>query len=447
MSRFYNLDQAPFNSRELSKAIVAAIAGQYNGAFFDASDMSTLFQDAAGTTPVTALEQPVGKWLDKSGNGNHATQSVTGYRPVISARKNLLTKTEDFADAAWGKNNSTVSVGNEYPPGSSINSAKIIETSTAGAHYIKGSSPALSSICTVSFYAKSAERSIATVFLEGTAVSVVWFDLEAGVAVKQSSVVISFGLSPAGEGWYYCFVTYSSAATNDVCIGCSTASWVFSYTGVAGYGIYCANPQLEYGPAATRYQKVNTATDYDTAGFPRYLRFDGVDDYLNLPFMNLYANGSATVISAVSMLRQSANACVVSEGNSADNDSLYCMARQLASGGNLDSVIIRDDATTLLDTTGSASALANGVTAIRGSIDTGSNVKLFKNDQQLSSDDYTRSGTVTLNNTTIGAKVGTTVSMFNNMRLYGLIITKTALSDSERRKCEVYLSRKAGVQL
>jgi hypothetical protein len=31
------------------------------------------------------------------------------------------------------------------------------------------------------------------------------------------------------------------------------------------------------------YQRVNTATDYDTVGFPHYLRFDGVDDWLVTP--------------------------------------------------------------------------------------------------------------------------------------------------------------------
>ena len=36
------------------------------GWFYDPSDMSTLFQDAAGTTPVTGVNQPVGLVLDKS---------------------------------------------------------------------------------------------------------------------------------------------------------------------------------------------------------------------------------------------------------------------------------------------------------------------------------------------------------------------------------------------
>jgi len=36
------------------------------GVWYDPSDFSTLFQDSAGTTPVTAVEQPVGLMLDKS---------------------------------------------------------------------------------------------------------------------------------------------------------------------------------------------------------------------------------------------------------------------------------------------------------------------------------------------------------------------------------------------
>lgn len=53
------------------------------GAWYDPSDLSTMFQDAAGTTPVTAAGQPVGLILDKSGNGYHASQSTSTARPLL----------------------------------------------------------------------------------------------------------------------------------------------------------------------------------------------------------------------------------------------------------------------------------------------------------------------------------------------------------------------------
>jgi len=52
------------------------------GFWFDPSDLSTLFQDAAGTIPVAADGDPVGLMLDKSGNGNHAIQTISGRRPI-----------------------------------------------------------------------------------------------------------------------------------------------------------------------------------------------------------------------------------------------------------------------------------------------------------------------------------------------------------------------------
>lgn len=51
-------------------------------AWYDPSDLSTLFQDSAGTTPVTADGDPVGLMQDKSGNGHHLTQATAASRPL-----------------------------------------------------------------------------------------------------------------------------------------------------------------------------------------------------------------------------------------------------------------------------------------------------------------------------------------------------------------------------
>lgn len=52
------------------------------GAWYDPSNPSTLYQDAAMTIPVTARGDPVGCMMDLSGNGNHAIQSVSASRPT-----------------------------------------------------------------------------------------------------------------------------------------------------------------------------------------------------------------------------------------------------------------------------------------------------------------------------------------------------------------------------
>lgn len=85
---------------------LAAIIGLWRngeqGVWYDTSDLSTMFQDASGTTPVYApgqgqVDPPVGRILDKSGRGNHAYQNTTTSRPTLSARYNLLTGTESLS--------------------------------------------------------------------------------------------------------------------------------------------------------------------------------------------------------------------------------------------------------------------------------------------------------------------------------------------------------------
>lgn len=51
-------------------------------AWYDPSDLSTLWQDVAGTVPVTSPGQEVARMDDKSGYNNHATQSALSLRPI-----------------------------------------------------------------------------------------------------------------------------------------------------------------------------------------------------------------------------------------------------------------------------------------------------------------------------------------------------------------------------
>ena len=69
--------------------ITALFANSEEGAFYDPSDLTTMFQDRAGTTLVTADGQTVGKILDKSGRGNHATAPNDSARPLYKTSGGL----------------------------------------------------------------------------------------------------------------------------------------------------------------------------------------------------------------------------------------------------------------------------------------------------------------------------------------------------------------------
>ena len=261
MSRFYNLEQAPFNNRASARSIVAS----NNGLIYNIQDISTLFQDAAGTTPVTAVGQPVGKILDVSGNGNHATQPITASRPTLIYENGL------------------------------------------------------------------------------------------------------YGLS-----------------------------------------------------------------------------FDGIDDYLNLPYMGLYAGGACSIVAAIDSQNQTTNAALISERNLTVATQQYIPSRMVANDG-IDALVINDAATTVKDTIGTTSGLRTKT--VRSIIDNGQNINVYKEGVLSGYDDYTRSGVLTLNTTTIGASVSTTTTNYMNFKLFGLIITKSALNDTQRLQCEKYLGRKVNVPI
>lgn len=81
------------------------------GYWLDSSDFSTMFQDAAGTTPVTDVGQSVRLMLDKSGRGNNFTQGGATNAPTLqqdaSGRYYLLFDGSDD----WMQSASTINPG------------------------------------------------------------------------------------------------------------------------------------------------------------------------------------------------------------------------------------------------------------------------------------------------------------------------------------------------
>jgi len=90
-------------------SIASLFAGGTDGAWYDPSDLTALFQDSAGTTPVTTAGQPVGLMLDKSGNGNHATQAISAKRPIYTEGGGLAWLAFDGVDDAMEIQNAAFS--------------------------------------------------------------------------------------------------------------------------------------------------------------------------------------------------------------------------------------------------------------------------------------------------------------------------------------------------
>lgn len=96
------------------------------GFWYWPQDLSLMWQDSAGAT-AAVLGQPVGKILDKSGNGNHAVQATTSKKPILkrqptSGIRNLLLASGDLlltiaSGGAWNTSSdwSQISVNPLYP--------------------------------------------------------------------------------------------------------------------------------------------------------------------------------------------------------------------------------------------------------------------------------------------------------------------------------------------
>ena len=73
-----------------SSTIISSLyTNNEQGFAYDFNDLSSMFQDTAGTIPVTTVGQSVARVLDKSGRGNHLIQSTLASRPIL--RQNTTT--------------------------------------------------------------------------------------------------------------------------------------------------------------------------------------------------------------------------------------------------------------------------------------------------------------------------------------------------------------------
>ena len=281
------------------------------GAWYDPSDLSTLFQDSAGTVPVTAVEQPVGRILDKSGRGNHATQATTTKRPVLSRRVNLLTKTEQFEDGVWFKGGyggglpPTVIANDASGPASDGFADKVTFSATgAGAqsllYTLAAFSPAVyrGVLCLKAASPGDVGKIIALRHASGAAYLLITLTADYQVISRNETALAAVG------------GTLDIALRPDVGTSSGEVSMHLAYASLT----LATDAHLPY-------QWVNTATDYDAdpAKFPAYLKFDGVDDALATGNIDFTGTDKMTVWAGVTKLSDAATSILLE--SSADTNS------------------------------------------------------------------------------------------------------------------------------
>ncbi len=248
----------------------------------------TLFQDSAGTSPVGAIEQPVGRVIDQSGRGNHAAQSTAPARPKLTARLNLLTASEDLGSGVWTKSNATLGAnGLIYPASQGL---------YRGAYQAAvGASVATNR---VTFRLKSAGfRWVAILGSAGSGASGAFFDLVAGV-VGFVYPGYSATITPAPDGFYDCAVQSPAEISYYAQIALCDENGNQTATPNGTNGVIFQQASMTLGSADLPYQRVNTATDYDWQAGRLALNFDGLDDGIGSTFAagTLPANADVYVV-------------------------------------------------------------------------------------------------------------------------------------------------------
>jgi hypothetical protein len=185
--------------------------------------------------------------------------------------KNLLGYSQNFDNAAWTKNNITVSADVTIAPDGNTTADKLVESTANGSHYIR-QFPSITSSVTYSVYAKAAERSKFQLDLfdstNGTRNAL--FNLTNGTveAIVGTGVVASITLT--NNGWHRCSVTVPSSASGGDCkIALYTTS--NSYIGDGTSGIYIFGAQLSDSASLDPYSYNPVAAPTSTAYYgPRF---------------------------------------------------------------------------------------------------------------------------------------------------------------------------------
>jgi hypothetical protein len=188
---------------------------------------------------------------------------ATAYLPsygVASVRKatttNLVNYSEDFSNAYWVKEGTSIVPNTIISPNGTLNADKLVEDTSTGLHrtYSTIITTVQNNNYTSSVFVKKGGRNIFGIQTSSGAQPYVWFNLDTGAIELQEADIVG-KIEPLTNGWYKCSATWnSSSATNDrVFIQLAKSTSNTSYTGDGTSGIYIWGAQLEQQTQAETY--------------------------------------------------------------------------------------------------------------------------------------------------------------------------------------------------
>jgi hypothetical protein len=239
----------------------------------------TLLLDFANTKQldprVTFTRASTGTYFDQLGVMRTAASGVARFEhnpitfeslglEIEEQRTNLVTYSDDFANAAWTKTEGTITANTVVSPDGTLNGDKFIESTTASSVHVLISAAAtgvLSTTYVASFYIKSAERTRARVVMTFGGSNGVYADADlsagtvgAATALNTATAGVST-ITSVGNGWFRVTVSGSSSASTSITtrVEILDASGNRSYTGNGSSGIFIWGAQLEAGAFPTSY--------------------------------------------------------------------------------------------------------------------------------------------------------------------------------------------------
>ena len=288
---------SPFGQRRdlLNATAIARIlfSDEEPGFFYDFDDWSTLFQDTAGTQPVTAPNQGVALALDKSGNDNHATQATTAARPLTArhpdggVRNVLPYQSDDYSSGNTGVTRIVTEISHPLgTPGGQV--VRLTATEGETSRKFHGHSTLLDVGILYDIVKSEGIRYVAYGRAAADGQGLAVFDLQEGTIVRDSFLGGATILA-LGGGWFRVSTPVPSGPTNDTRPRLhllQTNEGTGDYEPWVGDGtsILLAGRQLELSGLSPYQRRVNHL-DVTEAGKKsiRRLWFNGTSHFMTTP--------------------------------------------------------------------------------------------------------------------------------------------------------------------